>query len=282
MKRLVSIVLFSALALTLAAQQTDDQRKVTPVRPATNRTLSPPKGTKEEVIQRYLLGDSAQALAQQRKDSLSKIYHHYPTLTDVSFSLNFIEPVLMAFGQDYASTDVGATLNMWNRLQPVATLGLGWAKSMPDDMNFTYKGKPSLYFKVGANYNFLFKKSPDYQLLLGLRLGYSSFNYDITDVTYNNSYWNEHTTLSITGQKSHALWGEAGAGLKVKLWHRLSMGWMIRYQGVFSYGKNEQSRPWFIPGYGLRKKSLGVAVSISYTLPLYREPEPQANSQPKP
>ena len=265
---------FAILSLTFvllafnAGAQDNNKRHVTPVKPETNKVLPPPKGTDEKIIQQYISGDSAEAIAEARKDSLRRVYKHYPRLTDVSFGINFIEPVFMLFGQTYASADVNATLNMWNRLQPCVELGLGWAKSTPDDMNFTYKGKPSPYVKVGANYNFMFKNSPDYQAILGVRLGYSTFSYDVNDVHYANSYWQEDMTFDITGERSHALWGEAGVGLKVKLWDRLHMGWMIRYHGIFNYGKNTNSSPWFIPGYGPRSSSLGFSLGISYTLPI--------------
>ena len=55
-------------------------------------------------------------------------------------------------------------------------------------------------------------------------------------------------------------------GLKVKLWDRLSMGWMIRYHGIFSYGKNDHSKPWFIPGYGPRSGSLGLSLGLYYRI----------------
>ena len=144
------------------------------------------------------------------------------------------------------------------------------AKSTPDDMNFTYRAKPSPYFKVGANYNFMFKSDPDYQIFAGIRLGYSSFAYDVTDVHYVNSYWQEDIPFDITGQRSHALWGEAGIGIKVRLAGQLSMGWMIRYHSLFKCADKEHSRPWFIPGYGPRNNSLGLSVSLYYTLPLHR------------
>ena len=264
------LVMMVAMALSAAAQE-PDRRHVTPVKPETNRVQPPPKGTDEKVIQQYLTGDSAAAVAEARRDSLRRVYKRYPLLTDISIGANIAEPLFMAFGQTYASVDVNATLNMWNRLQPTVELGLGWAKSTPDDMNFTYRAKPSPYFKVGANYNFLFKNSPDYQALIGIRLGYSTFGYDITDVYYRSGYWQEYLDMDIRGQRSHALWGEAGVGLKVKLFDRLSMGWMIRYHGIFNYGKNEHSKPWFIPGYGPRGSSLGLSLGLSYTLPLYRE-----------
>ena len=250
--------------------QEPDKRRVTPVVPETNRVQPPPKGTDEKIIQQYISGDSTAAIQEARKDSLRRAYKRYPLITDLSVGINLADPLFMAFGQSYASTDIFATLNMWNRLQPTLELGLGWAKSSPDDMNFTYRAKPSPYVKLGANYNFLFKNSPDYQVLLGIRLGYSNFGYDITDAHYVNSYWREMLDYDIKGERSHALWGEAGVGLKVKLWRSWSMGWMIRYHGIFSYGKNEHSRPWFIPGYGPRSSSLGFTLGISYTLPLHR------------
>lgn len=265
---LIALILMTALG---AGAQEPDKRHVTPVKPETNRVQPPPKGTDEKIIQQYISGDSSAAILEALKDSLRHVYKRYPRLTDLSIGINVAEPLFMAFGQSYASADVNATLNMWNRIQPTVELGLGWANKSPDDKNFTYKGKPSPYFKVGANYNFLFKNTPDYQVFLGVRLGYSTFSYDVTDVRYVNSYWNEDFPYAIKGEHSHALWGEAGVGLKVKLFGQLAMGWMIRYHGIFDYGKNANSKPWFIPGYGPRGSSLGLSLGIFYTLPLHRD-----------
>ena len=280
-KRTLLLMAISLIAVTATAQE-PDRRHVTPVKPETNKVMPPPKGTDEKIIQQYISGDSTAAMQEARRDSLRRIYKRYPRLTDLSIGLNFIEPFFMVFGQSYASADVSATLNMWNRLQPTVELGLGWVKNTPDDMNFTYKGKPSPYFKVGANYNFLFKNSPDYQLIVGIRLGYSTFSYDVTDVNYHNSYWQEELNYDLNGEHSQALWGEAGAGLKVKLWDKVSMGWMIRYHGLFNYGKNDHSKPWFIPGYGPRSSSVSLSLGIYYTLPLHRGSTvtPSTPSQP--
>ena len=266
---LMTLVVLTALS---AGAQEPDRRHVTPVKPETNQVKPPPKGTSEKVIQEYITGDSLAARQEERKDSLRRVYKHYPRLTDLAIGANFVEPVFMAFGQSYASTDVNFTLNMWNRFQPTVELGLGWAKTSPDDMNFTYKGKPSPYFKVGANYNFLFKNAPDHQAFLGARLGYSSFGYDVNGAHYIDGTWKEDESSNYTGERSHALWGEVGLGLKVKLYGPLSMGWMIRYHGIFNYAKNDNTNPWFIPGYGPRTSSLGFSMSIYYTLPLHREP----------
>lgn len=277
---LMALVVMTALG---AGAQEPDKRHVTPVKPETNRVLTPPKGTDEKIIQQYISGDSAAAIAEARRDSLRRIYHRYPRLTDVTLGLDIAGPLLTALGQDYGSTGVNATLNMWNRVQPTIELGVGWAKKASDDMNFTYRGKLSPYFKVGVNYNFMFKNSPNYQALIGIRLGYSTFGYDITDVHYVNSYWREDLNYDLRGEHSHALWGEAGVGLKVKLIDRVSMGWMVTYHGIFNYGKNDHSRPWYIPGYGPRNGSLGFSINVSYTLPLYHEAaSAPATNQPQP
>ena len=272
MKRCLFILVLLLTAVSAWCQE-PDRRHITPVQPATNTTLPPARGTDEEVIKRFLSGDTLAAEEEARRDSLRRAYKRYPLLTDITVGLNFIDLPLMAFGQDYASVDVHATLNMWNRLQPVLEMGIGWGKNAPEDLNFSYRAKPSPYFKVGANYNFLFKSEPRYQAVLGLRLGYSTFGYEV-DVDYYNAYWRDDMSFSLTGQRSHALWGEAIAGLRVGIWKAWSLGWTLRYHAVFNYGKNENGKPWFIPGYGPRRGNLGFTFSVAYTLPLLQATTP--------
>lgn len=266
-------VVASAQDSTSVPQST--QRHITPVLPNTNTVNRPDKHTDYRLVEKYISGDTVSIAEDERKDSIKRAYPRYPRLTELSIGLNFIDPVLMAFGQKYGGVDVSATLNMWNRIQPVIELGLGRAKSTPDDLNFTYRGKISPYAKIGFNYNFLFKSNPEYQALVGLRVAYSTFKYDITDISYDNTYWNEHTKFEILGEKSHALWAEFVAGLKVKIWHQISLGWMVKYHGIFNYKKNENSVPWYIPGYGPRKGSLGLGMSVFYTIPLSKDKWPK-------
>lgn len=266
--RVLVALMVALIALPLLAQE-NQKRKVTPVKPSTNKVLTPPKGTDEKIIQEYITGDTAKARAQERKDSLAKIYPRYPKLTELSLGLNFGDLVMMAFGQKYTSFDVSATLNMWNRFQPVVVIGLGRAKDTPDDMNFTYTGKLSPYFKLGANYNFLFKNEPRYQLYAGARLGFSSFKYDVTNVTVNNSYWGEDgMSFELNNVGSHALWGELLLGLKVGIAGNWSLGWEAKFHGMFKEKKNESGKPWHIPGYGTRNGNWAFGVSVYYTFPL--------------
>lgn len=186
----------------------------------------------------------------------------YPAYNGLSVGVNFGDALMMAFGQKFASFDVWADVSLWNWLFPVVEAGFGYARTSPENHNFTYRVKPSFFCKVGFNYNFLYKSKPDYQLYVGFRAGFSNFGWEVTDVTIDNSYWQDSTGFDMTGMRSTAWWGEAVAGIKVKIVSRFSLGWNIRWHFPFkvtaahasglpgNLDDSATSKPWFIPGYG--------------------------------
>lgn len=196
----------------------------------------------------------------------------YPLLESLSVGVNFFDAAMLLCGQKHASIDVWASLSLHNWIQPVIELGVGFADNRPEDGNYRYKGKPSLYGKIGVDYNFLYKSNPDYQLHLGLRGGYSNFSYDITDIRINSDYWNQTNLFSITGQRAHALFGDVLLGVRVKIVSQISMGWDFRYRFKFSGSNGSNSTPWFIPGYGAGNAVSG-SFSLIYTLPLQKKKE---------
>ncbi|MGM9803699.1 MAG: DUF6048 family protein [Muribaculaceae bacterium] len=272
MRKLIYIMIM-AMAATAAlhvAAQTQGKRFVTPVEQKTNRTLLPRKGEKLKYIERDSL-----VLDSLRRDSIAKIYPKYPIITDITVGVNVWDGIARLFSQDYSSFDVSASVNMWNRISPVVELGVGWANSTPEELNFTYKGKLAPYAKLGCNYNFMFKSHPDYQLFAGLRVGYSTFTYDITNITLSDGYWDENRQIDLLNQKSHALWGELALGIKVKLWRSISAGWTVKYHNIFNYKKNPNGDPWFIPGFGTRESKLNVGMTVYYTLPTSKKKWPK-------
>lgn len=207
----------------------------------------------------------------------------YPLLYSASLGFNFFDGIMQLAGQKHASFDLWASVSLHNWFEPVVELGLGFADNKPEEGNFHYKGKPSFYGKIGLNYNFLYKSNPDYQVFLGLRGGFSSFSYDITDITVNSSYWDQSNNFSIPGQKAHAFYGEALGGIKVKIWKGFSMGWTVRYKMKFKSTDGSNSSPWFIPGYGTNSP-LTATFSLIYTMPFDKlrkkkaeEPAPEDN-----
>ncbi len=174
----------------------------------------------------------------------------YPFYNGISIGVNFADAILKIAGQKYASFDIWADVSIHNWLFPVVELGMGFANSTPENRNFTYKGKPSMYAKIGLNYNFLYKSDYAYQTFAGFRLGFSSFTYDVENISISNDYWDENQTLNLYNLKASSLYGELLAGLKVKIVKNFSLGWNIKYHFKLHTSSKSASTPWFIPGYG--------------------------------
>lgn len=186
----------------------------------------------------------------EERDTVVSPRSPYPLYNGVIVGVDFLDALLQLAGQSHASVGVSASVSLHNWFFPTIEAGLGWASHHPDGGNFHYKAKPSPYFKVGLNYNFLYKSSPDYQVFLGVRAGYSHTNYDITGISIDNGYWNQTMHPDITGQKAHAWFGEALAGIKVKIYRNFALGWRGRYRFMLSHSDGTASSPWFFPGYG--------------------------------
>lgn len=195
----------------------------------------------------------------------------YPRLHAIDFGLNFFDGILAIAGQKHGGADIWASLSMWNWLFPTVEAGIGIAHNTPNPGNFTYKGKPSPYFKIGADYNFLYKSNPDYRVMLGVRAAYSPFSFDVENITIDSPYWDESSNISLSGCKSQALWGEVLAGLKVNIWRHWSLGWTFRYHFLFGDPENDRANPWYIPGFGAKNSKINVTFSLIYTLPLHKK-----------
>lgn len=254
------ILTIGLLLLALSAQAQDNERKLSP------------RG-KEKARQ-------AQMQSASQKEVKPKV--QYPLINGLMIGVDLFDPAAMVLGQKYGSYQVSAELNMYNRFFPIWEIGIGRAKDTPEDQNFTYEGKPSLYNRIGLNYNFRYgSESPNF-FYVGLRYGFSSFKYDITDITINSPYWQETYQESILNQKSKAHWWEFVAGIRVKIINNLYMGWSVRYKNAFSVSKNLQSSPWYIPGFGTKDSKLGFAYTISYNIPIRTKVKPNTTTVPIP
>lgn len=191
---------------------------------------------------------------------------NYPLYNGVSVGVNFGDAIFMLAGQKHASFDIHADVSLHNWFFPTVEAGIGFANSTPENNNYTYKTHPSFYLKAGINYNFLYKSKPDYQFFIGVRAGYSHFSYSLTGVTINSDYWGESQNIQLDNLKASAFYGEALAGLKVKIAGNFSLGWSARYPLKFKVSSKSASNPWFIPGFGAGSP-FSFTVSAYWTIP---------------
>lgn len=185
-------------------------------------------------------------------------------------------------GSDFLSSEIGVSANLKNRYMP--TVEIGYGKTDTWNENGIHYKSSAPYFRAGADYNFRFKKA-DYEdvLFLGLRLGYSSFSYDvenasITDPAYggvtgnpnlNDSYWPGSYVFKKTGMDGSMSWYEIVAGMRTQIFKNFFMGWSLRLRYKLSVKMDESAHPWYVPGFGkYGAKSTGITYSIIYKFSL--------------
>lgn len=191
----------------------------------------------------------------------------YPLLVNTTIGVDIWDPVLRAFGQKFGLTSVYADINLHNRYFPTVEVGLGNASNTSKERNFHYTSPMSVFFKIGANYNFLFNSNPAYKFFAGVRYGFSPFKWGIAEATPAAGYWGDIPPFSIPNQSATAGWLEFCIGLRVQLWKNISAGWMFKYHTILHETKSIHGEPWYIPGYGSRGQAITGAFTISYSIP---------------
>lgn len=202
-----------------------------------------------------------------------------PLMYSVAIGVDIWDPVMRIFGQKYGLVGFSGELNMHNRYIAVFEAGLGECKVTPDNANYTYHSSFAPYFRLGANYNFLYNSNPQYMVYAGVRYGWTSFNYNLTDVTLQNGYWDTYERFDIPKQTATVGYAEILFGLRVTIAANISLGWAFKYHTVLHGAKGHTyGDPWYIPGYGTRSSSVTGSFSITYTLPLKHKNEEKADT----
>lgn len=189
----------------------------------------------------------------------------WPLFNGVAVGVNFFDAAMLIAGQSYASFDASVAVSLHNWFFPTCEVGLGYSNNHEEGSDLVYKTKLSPYVKIGLDYNFLYKSSPDYRAGLGIRFGWSNPRYSITGASASAGYWGDKENFDILDQSVNAWYGEALAAVKVKLWRNLSMGWSVRYRFKMKIPDASNSTPWFIPGYG-GSSPLTATFSLIYTI----------------
>lgn len=185
-------------------------------------------------------------------------------------------------GSDFSSGEVMACLDIKHRYFPTVEIGYGSTDTW-NDFGIHYKtGAP--YFRIGMDYNTLYKKKHGHMLLVGARLAASSFKYDImtpslNDPIYGGSFGNPNLEDAVWGEaqpgfnhpgmKGSMMWLEISVGIRTKVYKQIYMGWSLRYRSKLSASTDTYGNPWYVPGFGkFGSSTLGITYTISYQLPV--------------
>lgn len=172
-----------------------------------------------------------------------------------------------AFGGNSISSEVSVDVSLKNRFFPIAEVGFG--KTDMDKNGISYQSSAP-YFRLGMNYNLMYKKNNLSHIYIGARYGFSSLSYDVkgpalTDDIYPTS---NNTPFVYNGEKTNAHWMELLFGIRAQVHKNFLMGWSLRYKARISVKENEHSTPEYIPGFGNNKSTnFGATYSLIYKLP---------------
>ena len=157
--------------------------------------------------------------------------------------------VMKVAGSDWSLIEVMARINLKDKVFPAFEMGLGLADHEGRDQDYRFYVRAP-YFRVGADYSFT-KKHNGNRLFVGLRYGFSFFNYDLTSPTpLTDPVWEESRPFNHEGLNGSAHWGEVLFGLETKLWRFIRLGWDVRVKFRFTQSTDEIGPPWLIPGFG--------------------------------
>ena len=257
MARFYILILGILLALPVSAQ-----RHVTPIDTGVEKVIV----TKAEREKAYK--DSIAAARDSIKAARGPM-PTYPLIHQLTLGVNIWDPIMRALGQDYGLVGFSLDLNFRNRFIAAFEAGIGSADHVGD--GYHYKSPVAPYFKIGADYNFMFRKSPDYLLCAGFRYGLSPFKFEVTDAVEGSAYWGETDKFSIPSQSVTAGYLDLLLGIRVRLVGNLSMGWSFRYHNVLHGGKTDFGEAYYIPGYGSRSGAVTGTFSIYYNLPIHKK-----------
>lgn len=122
------------------------------------------------------------------------------------------------------------------------------------------------FFRVGIDINGL-KKHPERldALLVGVRLGTSMQQFEMTGIAMNN-YYDRLQTHDFPPAFRADCWGEVVAGCQVQIYGGLTMGWTARMKALFTKkAQPGQALPYYIPGFGYRTDTnWGINYYIGY------------------
>jgi len=193
-----------------------------------------------------------------------------PLVRAIDINIDILNPLLSrSMTPGSSSFEASADVNLQNKWYPIWETGYAGANYTANN-GTQFNGK-SIFNRIGVNANLL-KGNNDYLLnsilYAGIRIGLSSFSYDINNIVIQDDYWNATSLINIKNQHIFAGWGELLAGVRTTVFNNINMGWSVRLKLFLKTGKTAY-RPWYIPGYGKTGGSAwGFTYTVGYTIPL--------------
>lgn len=181
------------------------------------------------------------------------------------------------YDKNYKGIELVGDYRLTKRYFAAAELGSEDKTTEDDRLNTTTKGT---YIKLGFDYN-AYENWLDMEniISIGFRGGFSTFHQELNSYKIYNSnpYWGEIPWKS-SGEKFSGLtagWIEFVAGIKVKVYNNIFVGFSIRLNTlVYEKSPSENFENLYIPGFNRTYAGnfgAGFNYTVTYFVPLYKK-----------
>lgn len=193
-------------------------------------------------------------LRRQYNKEKRKMEIQEPILSSITFNADLFGFAYSIFSKGITSTEFGMEIGFRNHYFPTFEIGYLWADADATSGGVNYKTKAP-YFRIGMDYNMMYKKHQNYFITLGLRYGHSNFNYSVTGMKFESPYHGTTLYFDENNVISKADWFEFVFGLRAMFWKNFGMSWSLRFKMPLRITDNTNSQPWFVPGYGKNRET---------------------------
>lgn len=171
-----------------------------------------------------------------------------PLLSGYGISADLAGAGMAAVGK-WGQYEVGAHLGIYRRFFPTIELGVGTSNYATERSGLHYKVH-SPYFRVGMDYSLNKNRESRNRYFVGVRYGFSKFNYDLDGPDIKDAYWPYEFAYSRHGIDGSMHWGELLFGIQTQIWRFIHCGWTVRYKCRFHESQGEPGHAYYVPGYG--------------------------------
>jgi hypothetical protein len=212
---------------------------------------------------------SGVAIAQSKKDSVKTdtVRNRYLP-TGIRVGTDVLSLIRSRVMDDFNGWEVNADVD-FERYHLAVDYGAWGRTYRSDSANYDNDGR---YFRIGADANFLLKDPDRNIFFIGLRYGRATFSEEMS-IDSNDPVWG-HILQSYENPSVTSRWFELAAGIKVKIYKIIWLGYTARFKFGLKNNGESQMLVHDVPGYGRTNKETtwGFNYQVFIRIPVRKQP----------
>jgi len=200
---------------------------------------------------------------QNRKNNAPK--EKAPLLSGVGVGIDLCGLAMKGVGARFANMEICGRVGLKEKFFPIFEIGIGDCTRRGGETSNEFSTRAP-YWRVGVDYN-VNKKINGNRFLVGVRYGFSRYNYDFSCPDLTDPVYGGTQALDLKSLKGNNQWLELCVGFETKLWSIVRLGYNIRYKLRTLQSVSEMGEPYFVPGFGKNDdNTFGGTVNLTFDI----------------